>query len=142
MATAREPFPAFLFKLDIPIPSQHHSADQIANMQNTRERKPHKNLTRSDGLPLAVQRLLILACEDRDLTEAEPAQVVDSNKAFGASGTDLRRKCRDKVRYYRKIRDKEPDLYWYVLKCHCMQICIGACSFLAKGFVFQSAGRV
>jgi len=81
-------------------------------MPHNRERKPHKDLTRADGLPIAIQRLLILACEDQDLSEADPAEVVNSNKAFGATGTALRNKCRDKVRYFRKIRDKEPDLYW------------------------------
>ena len=81
-------------------------------MPTTRKKTPQKDLTRKDGLPLNIQRLLILACEDKELCEAEPAVVCDSNPLFGKVGTDTRTSCRAKVRYFRQIREEEPSLYW------------------------------
>ena len=77
-----------------------------------RKKTPQKDLTRKDGLPLALQRLLILACEEKGLSEADARTVVDSNPVFGKSGSDLRTSCRARVRYYRKIREEDPALYW------------------------------
>mgnify|MGYP005853694019 CR=1 FL=1 len=80
---------------------------------STRKKKPKGDLTRSDGgITIKTNRLLLLACEDRDLVNAKPADVVDSNPIFGAPGTALRIKTRDRVRYFQKIREEEPDLYW------------------------------
>ena len=77
-----------------------------------KKKTPQKDHTRSDGLPVSLQRLLILVCEDTGLAEADAAQVVDSNSAFGGKGTDLRTRCRRKVRYYRKLRSEDPEAYW------------------------------
>lgn len=77
-----------------------------------RKRAAHIDLTRSDGLPLALQRLLILACEDQGLSDKSPAEVVDSNPAFDDSGSEWRVRCRGKVRYFRQLREEAPDKYW------------------------------
>lgn len=79
---------------------------------SARKKTPNKDYTRADGLPLSVQRLLILACEEQGLADETPAKVCASNPAFGTLGSKLRDRCRSKVRYFRKLREEEPDAYW------------------------------
>lgn len=79
---------------------------------NDRKKAPNKNFTRADGLPLSVQRLLLLACEEQGLADESAAKVCESNVAFGHRGSKLRDRCRSKVRYYRKLREEEPEAYW------------------------------
>jgi hypothetical protein len=81
---------------------------------STFTRSPEPFRTRSDGLPLHVQRQLIIDAESGLFdTKGDPWSLLAANSAlYGVPGGKLHKSCKDRLRHVWNIKESNPSEYW------------------------------